>query len=327
LILDQPVTPLPDRGDGTLPATPARLSPIAAAVVTVIGDRPGESSGMTGRERILGGSTEVCRLLQEGGGPSILLDFIRRDDMAWRTQRRRARAPQTEPLEYRCLLAGNVLVAVNGGELDVTGDGAGNGVQITVASGHQFAVRGIADNGPTTINGKPLVNVDGVKGDVTVALGGGDDILSVLGTTRALALPKGLRVSVGSGDDLVALTNVTVKGNLEIRSGSDGDGSANGRDTVALQDVDVGGDARLQTGAGKDSVTIADSGFGGKLEVGLGAGDDSLSIANSEVLGDFEVDGGDGFDAFSDESNTFAGKIEVKDVESMSRAAARPALR
>src|SRR5262249_49661435 len=161
----------------------------------------------------------------------------------------------------------------------------------------QFTVRGFTNNGPTTINGKPFLDVDGVKGDVKVALGGGDDILSVLGTARAPALPKGLRVSLGSGNDLVALTNVTVKGNLEIRSGPDGDGSANRRDTVALQDVDVGGDARLQTGAGKDSVTIADSGFGGKLEVGLGAGDDALGIANSEVLGDFEVDGGDGFDA------------------------------
>ena len=247
--------------------------------------------------------------------------------MAQRTQRRRAKAPETEQLEHRYLLAGNVLVAVIGGELDITGDSASNGVLIAAESGHQFTMRGFTNNGPTTINGKPFVDVDGVKGDVKVALGGGDDILSVLGTARALALPKGLRVSLGSGNELVALTNVTVKGNLEIRSGSDGDGSANGRDTVALQDVDVGGDARLQTGAGKDSVTIADSGFGGKLEVGLGAGDDSLSIANSEVLGDFEVDGGDGFDAFSDESNTFAGKIEVKDVESMSRAAARPALR
>jgi hypothetical protein len=82
-----------------------------------------------------------------------------------------------------------VLVAVNGGELDMTGDGAGNGVQITAASGHQFVVRGIADNGPTTINGKPFVNVDGVKGDVRFVLGSGDDILVVLGTTRALALP------------------------------------------------------------------------------------------------------------------------------------------
>jgi hypothetical protein len=230
-------------------------------------------------------------------------------------------------LEYRCLLAGNVLVAVNGGELDLTGDAAGNGVQITAGSGHQFTVRGVPDNGPTTINGKPFVNVDGVKGDVRVALGGGDDILSVFGTTRALALPKGLRVSLGSGNDLVVLTNVTVKDGLEIRSGSGGDRSASGRETIALEDVDVAGDTKFQTGAGDDTVAIADSGFGGKLEVGLGAGNDSLSIANSDVLGDFEVDGGDGFDTFIDESSTFAGNVEIKDVESLSRAAARPALR
>jgi hypothetical protein len=230
-------------------------------------------------------------------------------------------------LEYRCLLAGNVLVAVNGGELDITGDSAGNVVQITSGPGHQFTVRGVPDNGPTTINGKPFVNVDGVKGDVKVALGGGDDILVLLGTTRALALPKGLRVSVGSGNDIVALTNVTVSGGLEIRSDSGGDRSASGRETIALEDVDVAGDTKIQTGAGDDTVAIADSGFGGKLEVGLGAGNDSLGIANSDVLGDSEMDGGDGFDTFIDESNTFAGKFEVKGIESMSRAATRPALR
>src|SRR5262249_13892890 len=94
-------------------------------------------------------------------------------NMTRRAGRRHARLPDTEQLEQRCLLAGNVLVAVNGGELDITGDGASNGVLITAGSGHQFTVRGIPDNGPTMINGKPLVNVDGVRGDIKVALGGG----------------------------------------------------------------------------------------------------------------------------------------------------------
>jgi hypothetical protein len=231
--------------------------------------------------------------------------------MTRRTGRRRARSPETEQLEHRCLLAGNVLVAVNGGELDITGDNAGNGILITLGTGHQFTVRGFADNGDTTVNGKAFVNVDGVNGDVKVNLGGGDDILSVFNTTTALVLPKDLRISLGSGNDLVILANVTVKGGLEIRNGS-----ASGRETISLEDVAVWSDAKFETGAGNDTVQIADSSFRGELEVRLGAGNDSLSVANSQVRDDFKVDGGDGFDTFSSENNIFRRDVEIKNIES-----------
>ncbi len=36
-----------------------------------------------------------------------------------------------ECLETRTLLAGNVLVAVNAGELDISGDNANNNIQVT----------------------------------------------------------------------------------------------------------------------------------------------------------------------------------------------------
>ena len=76
--------------------------------------------------------------------------------MARRTGRRLGSRPEAEQLEHRSLLAGNVLVAVNRGELDITGDYASNGVQVTPGPRlGQFTVTGLNDAAgfPTKING------------------------------------------------------------------------------------------------------------------------------------------------------------------------------
>src|ERR1700690_4116414 len=84
-----------------------------------------------------------------------------------------------ERLENRALLAGNVMVAVNGGELDITGDNANNSIQVTQLTSGAWKVTGIG----THINGgtAPFTTsgADPVTADIVIKLRGGSDSVKV----------------------------------------------------------------------------------------------------------------------------------------------------
>ncbi len=95
-------------------------------------------------------------------------------------------------MEHRSPLAGNVLVAVNRGELDITGDNNSNGVQVTPEpNAGQFTVTGLDDNGATTINGQASVTVSGVTDATKINLGNGSDNLTNLPRGSDLFLRRG----------------------------------------------------------------------------------------------------------------------------------------
>ena len=107
------------------------------------------------------------------------------DFLPQRSRRRpaaRATKINTESLEVRSLLAGNVLASIQAGGLTLQGDNLDNDVRIDFDA-TTFSISGL--NG-TTINGdasfsRPISEISGVN-RIGISLGNGNDSLGVFGT-------------------------------------------------------------------------------------------------------------------------------------------------
>jgi hypothetical protein len=234
--------------------------------------------------------------------------------------RRRLRV---ERLEHRNLLAGNVLVTVNGGgNLTIRGDAADNQFSVQETAPDVFTFTDTDPVGDTRFNGAlgPFV-IAGVTGSVRADLQAGNDNIEILGGTE---ITGNLQVKAGAGNDTAILTGVAiggggvdVAGNAVIETGA-------GNDTVRLigaflgGGVNVGGDAVIQTGAGNDTVDLA-SGFlsgsvdvGGNLDVHAGQGDDAVTVAETSVVGNTTIDTSDGLDDVNIDFVTAGGNLTVR---------------
>lgn len=234
---------------------------------------------------------------------SLRVDFARRSV--------RSRPLVHEPLERRCVLAGNVAATFSDGNLHVFGDDQNNVVEI-VAVGEVVLVRGLGD---TSINGQTeVVFTAGEAGlvDLSVVLGSGHDQLSV----HDLAISGNVALGLGqvdtifdAGNDQIFLDRVAIAGDLRLNAGG-------GADLVVLTEVAVAGESILRTGSGNDRLEIVDSTMNrltihtasgrdqvfldsslmADVTVRLGIGDDTLNILGNSVLGRSDLDGGPGFD-------------------------------
>src|SRR5262245_3066067 len=113
-----------------------------------------------------------------------------------------------ERLESRVVLDGSVRATLSGGNLKITGDSAGNEILIEQHTMRSFIVS--SRDGSTKINGQsgPLT-FNGVKKDLTIALGGGNDVVEILGTAAdAVTVSNRLNINTGRGNDQVLLTEV-----------------------------------------------------------------------------------------------------------------------
>lgn len=108
---------------------------------------------------------------------------------------------QVEALERRNLMAGNVLVSVNNGVLNVVGDAQANQVEIHQSTVNWYNVTGL--NG-TTINGKDNKLIR-VTGGMKIDLKAGDDQLSMGGTVFVDDVDGALNIVMGAGRDKVTL--------------------------------------------------------------------------------------------------------------------------
>jgi len=108
-------------------------------------------------------------------------------------------APTLHALEPRLLMAGNVLVAVAGNNLRLTGDRFDNQIAITQVGVDEFQIAGL--NG-TTIGGQPSITRR-VSGQFTLVTGAGNDTVRITeaGFNR-------LTIDTGSGHDDVTLGDV-----------------------------------------------------------------------------------------------------------------------
>jgi len=256
---------------------------------------------------------------------------------------------QFDSLEPRLLLAGDVTVAVDDGDLLITGDVAANAVLVrgTETPGQYVVSR--ADRS-TTINGgtAPFTSADvtnfvidmgagndrlnlanvKVSGSVSIDTGtnGGKDLVNV-----AYARIGGeFEANTGGGNDRVTLSALTVSGAAMIDAGAGNDRlyvsackfddtfdahTGDGKDVVTVSAVQIVGASMIDTGdgadSGKDRVVISASRFEGSASVDLGDGNDRLIVTFSRFDSTFSADGGDGTDSLVSRFNRFLGDSPV----------------
>lgn len=179
-------------------------------------------------------------------------------------RRRGAALASLESLESRELLAGNVNVVVDGIDIRVIGNDAGNEIQVEGVGG-TLRISGV--NG-TTVNWKRApVEFDltaGEFGDLRFALNAGDDIVNITGD---IEMPGRLILYGHAGGD-----QFSIDGNLQF-----------------------GGDMVIAGGANGDIIDLAGLFAGDKLIVNgddsgiLNHGDDIITLINSSSLRDTKV--------------------------------------
>lgn len=186
--------------------------------------------------------------------------------------------------------AGVVTVHNNGNTLTITGDGAGNRVQI-VWNGSQFDVTTPAYDNGTVIRG--TTTFSGLKGDLVVNLNGGDDRLTI---TEGNLTFNNVTINSGTGEvEFVYLARLTIMGNLSITSQATkvtsypGDAS-----DIRVEYVSVSGTTRINTGSGSDNVTVYPEGYRtpklqGAVSIDTRDGNDSVYVMTNGSWGSGET--------------------------------------
>jgi hypothetical protein len=228
-----------------------------------------------------------------------------------------------ETLERKQMLAGDVLVSLVEGRLMVEGDDAAN--QIVITSGDEagtLVIQGVDGTNVKFADAEPIdpptpatgLVIEDVRGHVHVDLGAGDDSVTV----HDAQFRRGLTIDTGAGADTVRIgladdavgtdegANVTVRGSLFVRTGSE-------NDTVGVGSAKVGGVLGIATGGGDDAVNLgaeeaatqaADVGAGDPatlqakwgVDVLLGEGTDSATLRDVSTRAQIVVGGGEGAD-------------------------------
>jgi hypothetical protein len=217
------------------------------------------------------------------------------------------RSARFESLELRQLLAGDVLVNVVRGDLLIRGDTEGNEIAVTEgAEPGSFVVTGL--NG-TTVHQEGQtpateVTVTGVRNDVRIGLGEGNDSVSLVeANVRGSVL-----IHTGAGEDEVVVDGVAIGGRLAIDASADNDivrlGGADDtnvstlgvRDDALEDELRVRKGIHVNLGSGNDYVALVQAATHTVIGVNGGLGDDTIK-ARLTRSGAFAVLGGDGADA------------------------------
>ncbi|HEX2475063.1 MAG TPA: hypothetical protein VHK01_09970 [Lacipirellulaceae bacterium] len=198
------------------------------------------------------------------------------------------RSARFEWLEQRQLLAGDVLVNVVRGDLVIRGDAEGN--EIAVTAGDEPGTYVVTGLNGTTVHQEGQtpaseVRVTGVRNDVRINLGEGDDSVSL---TDA-AVRGSVSINTGAGADEVTVDQVSARGGLAIDTADD-------NDTVTLGSADDTGPTPL---GGRDGALEGALRIRKGIRVNLGAGNDSLTVENAASLIGIGINGGLGDDTIS----------------------------
>lgn len=160
--------------------------------------------------------------------------------------------------------------------------------------------------GRTTINGERFAEFAASEvSDIQVDLGGGLDLIN----TSGLRLDGSLTIDLGSGFlNFATVDRSHIGGELRIQGGA-------GLDRISVNRSQLG-DLEIDSGAGADFVRLTRSHVTGDADIDLGAGwFDTLSIWRSEVDGDATLDGGSGrFDRLNAFFSSF-GSLDIDGFE------------
>ena len=228
-----------------------------------------------------------------------------------------------ELLEGRAMMAGDVLVAVNAGNIKMTGDALANEIAIVDLGGGKITVTGqpgTTVNGLTGaqtfngITGSLLANLrDGADqvqflgnaghelSSIQISTGGGDDTVSV---DKVFA--REVSIGTGAGNDTVNIMEVTAK-SVSVETGAGDDTLVVGSTLATRHDVLIKvREFEIETGDGKDKVSILDAVLQtGEFEVNTGLGDDIVKVNDVQAQGEVEIETGMGHDSVSIVDSTF----------------------
>jgi VCBS repeat-containing protein len=234
--------------------------------------------------------------------------------------RSRLRTLGLEQLESRVVLDGNVQAVVRGGSLQITGDSKDNQILIEQTAPKSFTVS--SRDGTTLINGQSSAQTfTGVKRDLSISLGRGDDVVEIAGTqSSAVVVKRKLSIDTGDGADQVLLTNVHAL-RLAINTGSQDD-TVNIGDNGNDSGVIVTKEAVITTGNGSDDVAIANSTFKRNLTLDMGSGNDNATIQSTHFTKRSTLIGGAGTDTISRQN--IQGKVKLISFEKVNNTVVTP---
>ena len=175
---------------------------------------------------------------------------------------------------------GNVTVTVSNGDLVIRGDAGDNNIILMET--------GIAGRAGTKVNGQRRIFIpDGVTGAIHIFMFAGNDFVRVELPGTNFAIPSGLAISTGLGNDNIELLQTRVPTETSIETGA-------GNDIVFVDGVksssnfvrpDFGGVFFLKAGLGHDLFEFHNAIFRGQVDVRLGDGiDGACSTQDSQFL-------------------------------------------
>lgn len=207
--------------------------------------------------------------------------LVRRFRRGNRTMKRKGghRALGVECLESRQLLAGDMLVFLDGSTLRLWGDDADNHVAISAdKKTDEIVVQGMGTTLNLSSSRLSFPNVESID----AALGDGDDRIAIRGVT----LSQRLGIQAGQGDDDVELVGVTINGDKPVLDIS-GDWNEetterSGDDSIRLVNTTV-----MAVGKAAQVAFVRIAGDDGVRST-FAAGNDTIQMVNTQIY----VDGG-----------------------------------
>ena len=226
--------------------------------------------------------------------------------------------------------SGNVTVAVNNGNVKVTGQ---NNTEHSILLTTNMMGELVFDSlDGTTFNGQALLTVGGFNKNLRIDMKSGTKSLAVFCTGPSpFVVPGNLKITATGNDTvLIALVCVKVKGKTDIttKNGNDAIGiingkydgrvkiaTGNGNDVVGSDDgPEFNGQVDVATGKGLDYVLAVDSTFFNKVNLKMGSDNDGVAVFDSN-LASLNLNGNAGIDSVGSENTTFVLPPVLKSVE------------
>ncbi len=181
-----------------------------------------------------------------------------------------------EPLESRIAPAGILYVTFNNGNLTVIGDAGAHEFSLNHSGGVSATLYPGTDTLLNIGNAAPTdtpFEIASLTGDVRIALGGGNDLVSVDQLTHV----RNFTLNLGGGENAADFSAINVRGSFTILGGKGSDAiSMGGSDDVSIV---IGRDFTLKTDQGNSIVSIVAERFevGGNMRFESGTGDDEFA--------------------------------------------------
>lgn len=224
---------------------------------------------------------------------------------------------RVESLELRDTpSAGNVSVNLVNNAWQVRGDDNNNNILINQVGPGTLRVLGrSADGGTTRINGRDYVDIASNR-PVNISMNGGNDRVAIDGAPRApVTFAGNLSIDVGTGLDVVQLSDVKVPGTVSVSMGG---GGQTGFESASFFGIDVGGVSyRTDRSGGGNSLSLTNSTVRGDVSIQGSAGSNSATLASLSVSGSLRADLGStpmqtSTDTLQLTASKFGGVVDVR---------------